>query len=183
MDQTGLVSNILRAVELIAAGRRGFAERQEQARDSYERGIALALSSLQQAQTLADPKAAMLAEEAFLRQELQFCAETDTDTQSSLAQALRSFDDAFLCLEAVEEPGYRTADKTHPHSLKYRIQGFPKDAFHIACIAHQTRLRNILRSPGIDMIEKTLLEQRSANMKTAQRSYIEKQKAIVKTNG
>jgi hypothetical protein len=183
MDQTGLVSNILRAVELIAAGRKGFAERQEKARDSYEQGIALALSSFQQAQPLADPKLIALAEEAFLGQELQFCAEDDTDTHSSLTQALQSFDDAFLCLEAVKEPGYVTGEKTYPHNPKYRIQGFPKDAFHIACIAHQTRLSNVLRSPGIDMIEKAVLEQRAANMKTAQRGYIEKQKLRMQTAG
>jgi hypothetical protein len=95
--------------------------------------------------------------------------------------ALQSFDDAFLSLEAVEDSSiYKGADKTWPHNQKNRIQGFPKDAFHQACIAHRTRLNNILRSPGINMIEKAVLQQRAANMTAAQESYIEKQKKVLK---
>ncbi|GHV43317.1 hypothetical protein AGMMS49546_24550 [Spirochaetia bacterium] len=184
MDPAGLVNNILWAVERIAVGRQGFAEKQEnKGRAAYEEGIALALSTFQQVHNLAEPKTIMLVEEAFLRQELQFCAGNDAGTQSSLTQALQSFEDAFLCIEAVEEPGYSIADRTYPHKKKYRIQDLPKDAFHIACIAHQTRLRNVLRSPGIDMIEKAVLEQRAANMKTAQRGYTAKQKLTLKIIG
>ena len=57
-----------------------------------------------------------------------------------------------------------------------RVQGFPKDAFHIACISHKTRIQNILRTPGVDSIEKSLLKQRFANLPMAQISYIKKQK-------
>ena len=46
---------------------------------------------------------------------------------------------------------------------------------HCACSAHWTRLQNILRSPGINMKEKAVLEQRAANMKTAQARYLLKQ--------
>jgi len=64
--------------------------------------------------------------------------------------------DAFLCLNVVENTvWYREAvDKTYPRNPKYRVQGFPKDAFHIACAAHRTRIKNILCAPGIDAIEK-----------------------------
>ena len=47
-------------------------------------------------------------------------------------------------------------------------------------ISHRTRLQNILRSPGIDPIEKSLLKQRFANLATAQSGYIEKQKQAYK---
>jgi hypothetical protein len=50
------------------------------------------------------------------------------------------------------------------------------EAFHLACISHQTRLRNSLRTPEIDMIEKALLKQRIVNMKVAQAGYLAKQK-------
>jgi len=115
-------------------------------------------------------------EYTLISQELQFCEETDKDTLSSLTQAIQSFDDAFLALKAVENPNYRITDETTPHSSKYRVSGFPKDSFHIACISHKTRLQNILRSPGIDPIEKALLKQRFANLSAAQNGYIEKQK-------
>ena len=75
-----------------------------------------------------------------------------------------------------EKTFYHVADKTIPHHKKYRINGFPKDSFHIACASHKTRIKNILRTPGIDPIEKELLQQRLANLSTAQNSYIEKQK-------
>jgi hypothetical protein len=97
-------------------------------------------------------------EEVFLQQELNFCNEADTDTKSSLALAVQSFEDALRCLKTVEHPtGYRFAETAFPGNPKYRIGGYPRDAFHLACIAHRTRLRNILRVPGINMIEKALL--------------------------
>jgi hypothetical protein len=96
-------------------------------------------------------------------------------TAPPLTQVLQSFDNALLSLKAVSDAGYKGADKTYPHSSKYRIKGFPRDAFHLACIAHQTRLRNSLRTPGLDMIEKALVRQRIANMQAAQGSYIEMQ--------
>jgi hypothetical protein len=185
MDMIGLINNISSAVDYLANGRKGFATKGEEreGRVLYETGISMALASFKEVHALADPKTIMLAEEAFLQKELDFCAENDDDARNSLEMALQSFDDAFLCLEVVEEPVYVFAEKTHPHSKKYRIQGFPKDAFHVACLAHYTRLSNVLRSPGIDMIEKAVLEQRAANMKIAQRSYIEKQKVIMNVLG
>jgi hypothetical protein len=45
---------------------------------------------------------------------------------------IKSFDDAFLALQAVEESGYKTAEITYPHNGKYRFSGFPKDAFYIS---------------------------------------------------
>ena len=178
MDQIGLVDNIYRAAINIDIGRKGFATRgkEHEGRISYERGISAALSAFRDALSTIDPQTIILAEYTFISQELQFCEETDRDSLSSLTQAIQSFDDAFLALQAVEEPCYKTADKIFPHKGTYRICGFPKDAFHIACISHRTRLQNILRSPGIDPIEKTLLKQRFPNLSAAQTGYIEKQK-------
>ena len=183
MDITGLLYKISDAASAIDIGRKGFATRgkAEEGRLSYERGISLALSVFRDASNLrfastVDPHAIILIEYTFLTQELQFCDETDKDSLSSLKKAIESFDDAFLALEAVEDTNYKIADQTHPHDKKYRVGNFPKDSFHIACTAHRTRLKNILRSPGIDSIEKALLKQRYANMSTAQKGYIEKQK-------
>jgi hypothetical protein len=62
------------------------------------------------------------------------------------------------------------------HCFTQCFIGRPKDSFHIACIPHRTRLQNILRTPGLDPIEKALLKQRFDNLFTAQQGYIEKQK-------
>jgi len=183
LDLTGLVSSIAEAALAIDFGRKGFATRgkAEEGRLSYEKGIFLALSTFRDAQSTVDPQTIILIEFTFLNQELQFCSEADTDSLNSLTLAIQNFDDALLALSVVEDRTlYHAVDKTHPHSKKYRVSSFPKDSFHVACLAHRTRIQNILRSPGIDPIEKALLKQRFANLATAQTGYIEKQrKALV----
>ena len=178
MELTGLVNSITVSTANIDFGRKAYAVRgkAEEARISYETGIAEAMTVFLEAQTTADPQTIILAEYAFLAQELQLCEKNDKDTISSLTNALQSFDDAFLAIKAVEGLCYQAVELAIPHIGKYRINGYPKDSFHIACISHRTRLKNILRSPGIDQIEKALLKQRLSNLTTAQNSYIDKQK-------
>ena len=178
MAQIGLVNSIYVAAAGIDAGRKGFATRgkEQEGRISYEDGITEALTAFKEAQSTADPQAMILAEYTFIYQELQLCDKFDKDTQNSLTKAVQSFDDAFLALTAVENPNYKITDETFPHNGKYRVSGFPKDSFHIACASHRTRIKNILRTPGLDSIEKALLKQRLDNLSTAQSGYIEKQK-------
>ena len=178
MDLIGYVRSITRAAANIDSGRKGFATKgkAEKGRISYELGITNAMTAFKEAQTTADPQIMILAEYTFLTQELQFCEKTDKDSLNSLTKALQSFDDAFLALKAVEKSDYKTAEETYPHHKDYRVNGFPKDSFHIACDSHKTRIKNILRAPGIDPIEKSLLKQRLANLPSAQDGYIEKQK-------
>jgi hypothetical protein len=178
MDLDGLRNSILGAAADIDTGRKGLAAdgEEHEGRIHYENGISTALSAFQEAQTVGDPQTFVLTELTFLQQELQFCDEADTITQSSLTQAIQSFEDALRCLKIVEDAkAYRSAEATHPTAAKYRIRGYPKDAFHLACIAHRTRLQNSLRTPGIAMKEKAVLEQRAANMTAAQGRYIAKQ--------
>jgi hypothetical protein len=185
LDQTGLLYDVLTGAYNIDNGRKGFAVpgEERQGRISYEKGIALAMAAFQEAQRSADPQTLILAEVYFLTQELEFCARGDTDTRNSLTRAIQSFRDAgppqvaMRSLEVVEGAVlYTSAEKTHPTDPKKRVQGFPKDAFHQACASHKARLRNILRTPGVDMMEKTLLKQRAVNMQTAQGAYVEKQR-------
>jgi hypothetical protein len=179
LDATGLVYKISDAALAIDSGRKGFAieGKEREGRILYEDGISKALSAFEKAQSTADPQIIILVEYTFLNQEFHLCEKTDTDTLNSLTQAIQSFDDAFLALKAVEDRTlYKGAELTHPHSKKHRVNAFPNDSYHIACKSHRTRLQNILRSPGIDPIEKNLLEQRFANLATAQSGYVEKQK-------
>jgi len=179
LDPTGLLRNIYEAALAIDSGRKGFATRgkEQEGRINYEEGIALAMTSFQEAQATADPQTIILAEYTFLTQELEFCEKSDKDSTSSLTRAIRFFDDAFLALEVVKDKTlYQGTDKTIPHDLKYRIKGFPIDSFHIACNGHKARLKNILKTPGLDPIEKALLKQRFVNLSAGQGGYIEKQK-------
>jgi len=179
LDLNGYVDSINEAVISIALGRKGFAiiGKEREGRISYEDGIAKAMTVFIEAQTTDDPQVPILTEYTFITQEYQLCDKSDTDTLNSLIKAIESFDDAFLALKAVKDsPLYRGTELTFPHNGKYRVSGYPKDSFHIACIAHKTRLKNILRTPGLDPIEKDLLKQRLVNLSAAQNQYIEKQK-------
>jgi hypothetical protein len=179
LDQIGLAGSITNAVIYIDAGRKGFAIRgkAEEGRIFYESGIAEALTAFKEAQTTTDPQTLILAEYTFITQELQFCEKSDKDSISSLTKAIQSFDDAFLALTVVEDStAYQGVEKAIPHCKEYRVKGFPKDSFHIACGSHKTRIKNMLRTPGVDSIEKVLLKQRLANLTAAQNGYIEKQK-------
>ena len=185
MDKRGLVVNsIYKAVISIDFGRKGFATRgvEQEGRISFETGISEAVSAFKEAQATANPETIILAEYTFISQELQICDENDTDSLSSLTKAIQSFDDAFLALQIVENrDSYKDADKTYPHDKKYRVRDYPKDSFHIACISHDTRLKNSLRYPGIDPIEKELLKQRRINLSAAQAGYINKQKKAMES--
>jgi hypothetical protein len=179
MAKTGLPARIVLAVDYIDAGRKGFATdgAEHEGRSAYERGISLALSVIQEAHSTGDPETMLLSESSFLQQEFHFCVDADTVTRNSLIQAIQGIEDALRCLKIVEDaPSYRSAEATYPTASKYRYQSFPRDAVHVACAAHWTRLQNSLRTPGINMIEKAVLQQRAANMKTIQNSYVVKQR-------
>jgi hypothetical protein len=182
---TGLINSIIYATASIDAGRKGFAiqGKEREGRINYEDGIASAMSAFQQAQATANPQTIILAEYTFLSQELEFCEKNDKETLSSLTKALRFFDDAFLAIKTVENKTlYQGAETTYPHDKDYRISCFPKDAFHIACGSHKTRIQNILRTPGLDPIEKALLKQRIVNLSAGQTGYVEKQRKALLEN-
>ena len=103
MEATGYISSISQAATNIDFGRKGFATRgkAEEGRISYERGISAVLTASKEAQTSADSQILILAEYTFISLELQFCDKSDTDSLSSLNQAIQSFDDAFIALKAV----------------------------------------------------------------------------------
>ena len=183
MEQVGLIDKIIKSAGQINTGRRlldtdGF---EREGRINYRKGLALAKDSFNEAQFSADSDlmTLILSELAFLTQELQFCDLSDTQTASSLKQAIQSFDDAILALQAVESDAYRIVDLAYPHHKNYRYKDMPKDSFHIACNAHRTRVGNILRSPGINMAEKALLMRRQSNLTTAQAVYLKKQNAAL----
>jgi hypothetical protein len=181
MDRDSFLVNLASYVGDIDTGRKGFAITGEEhdGHLNFDRGISGALAAFREAQITAEPQTLILAELVFLQQELQFCDETAKATRTSLTKAIQEFEDALLAFEAVHESGYKTADKAFQHSPKQRYQDFPKDAFHLACISHRTRIQNILKVPGMNPIERTVYEQRFSNMTTAQNSYLDKQKAAL----
>jgi hypothetical protein len=168
----------------IDGGRKGLAidGSEHEGRILYEDGLSEAMAAFTEVAATADAETLILAEHVFLTKELQFCDQADAAAIASITQAIASFDYALRSLEAVADfSSYRVAEKTYPLFAKYRIHGMPKDAFHTACIAHRTRLNNILRAPGINMTEKALYQQRAANISTAQSVYGEIQKKCLES--
>ena len=185
MVPVGLINSIYDAAAAIDSGRKGFATKgkAEEGRTFYETGIAAAMSAFKEAQATADPETILLAEYTFITQELQFCEKTDKESLGSLTQALQFFDEAFLVLKIVEDKTlYQAVDKSYSHHKReFRFKGFPKDVFHVAFSSHKARLQNILKTPGLDPIEKALSKQRLANIKAGQKKYMEMQgKALTK---
>jgi hypothetical protein len=184
LDPTGLLRNIYEAALRIDSGRKGFAiiGKEREGRINYESGIALAMETFKEAQAAADPETILLAEYTFITQELQFCEKTDKESLSSLTQALQFFDEAFPVLKIVKDKTlYQAVDKSLSHKREFRFKGFPKDAFHVAFGSHKARLQNILKTPGLDPIEKALSKQRLVNISTGQKKYVEMQgKALTK---
>jgi len=190
LDLILLANNITNAVIHIDSGRKGFATRgkEHEGRLSYERGISEALFNFKEAQATADPQTIVLAEYTFITQELEFCEKTDKDSISSLSKAIRTFDDAFLTLRTVEGSHYEVVEQAISHEKESHVKGFPMDAFDIAFISHQICLHNVLLAPSVNMytqlslilvkvpliIKKTVLEQRVANMASAQAAYMGK---------
>jgi hypothetical protein len=170
------------AVEAIYVGRKGLDTDggEHEGHISYKLGLSNASKAFSDASNCSDAEVLMLAEQSFLKQELQFCDKADTSTNSSIQQAFDSIEDALRSLKIAAIPAsYKIAEHTYSHHPKFRVHKMPKDAFHNACLSHKTRLTNMLRVPGINMAEKALSAQRLANMSIAQSAYLKIQKAAL----
>ena len=181
MDRTGLLRDVFLSAENINKGKtwQNTAGLESNGRVTYQHGLDVAMNSFQSAQThaVSDLELTILAEQTFIMQELQFCDSSNTQVKSSLERAIKSFDDALCVLTVVSDPLlYEAVEKSYPNQKEYRYKSTPKDAFHSACISHKARINNILKSPGINLIERQLLSQRSSNMATAQSIYLNMQK-------
>jgi hypothetical protein len=129
----------------------------------------------------ADVRTSILVDHAYVTQERQFCDPQDTNAIGSLTAAADSFDDALRVLPTVADAAaYHFVETSYPHDSSYRVSGMPKDAFHIACIAHKLRLLNTLRTPGLSMTEKAVYQQRRKNMSAVQGVYLGLQQTAMK---
>jgi hypothetical protein len=122
----------------------------------------------------------LLAEYVYLSQELEESEDNEPEGKASAEAALQSFDDAFLALRAVEEgAAYHIAEQTFPHRNQWRYRGLPRDAFHVACIAHKTRLKNGLSRLGLPRLDRELAQTRIAALGAIQQVYLEKQQSAL----
>ena len=183
MDRAGLIAKIQVSVTTIYQGRQWLDTEglEGEGRVSYRRGLARAIEAFKEAQAGAvdDLYTLFAAEYTFIGQEFELCASADTNAITSLTKSIQEFDEAFLALDLLQNAEtYKLLEKAISHRPEFRYRRMPKDAFHVASAGHIVRIKNILKSPGINLAEKELLEQRCSNMITAQSIYLEKQKKI-----
>jgi hypothetical protein len=119
-------------------------------------------------------------DDAYVAQERAFCDPHDAAAIGSLKAATTGFDEALRVLPTVRDAAaYQAAETTYSYTSDYRYKGLPKDAFHVACTGHYARLGNTLRTPGMNMLEKAVYQQRRANMSAVQGVYVALQEAAL----
>jgi hypothetical protein len=167
------------AVEQIAEGRIGF-ETDGSEHDGmveFAEGVNNASALFKDAMHSANCSLMLTAEYTFLGKELEYAESDEDDAESSAAAAIASFDDAFLALQAIEnKAAYIGAELTFPHRKGWRYNGYPNDAFHIACSGHIRRIKNGLSRFGINRRDRELAQIRIQMFELAQSMYLEKQK-------
>jgi hypothetical protein len=156
LDRVGLIGKIQVGVTTIYQGRQwpDTEGLEGEGRISYKRGLALAVEAFKETQERAavDLDLLIVAEYTFLGQELEFCASTDTNAITSLTKSIQEFDEAFCALDLLQNTEtYKCLGKAFSHRPEFRYRKMPKDAFHVACAGHMVRIRNILKSPGINL--------------------------------
>jgi hypothetical protein len=170
------------AVRLITDGRIGQRTRgkTEQGLDNFHSGLRKAMAVFTEVEASRDPYLMLLAEYVYIGQELAGSRPEEKEARSSCEAAMHDFDDAFNCLEIVEQSAmYKAVEKAHLHRAKFRYKDMPKDAFHLAYMGHRTRVRNSLRRIGFDPAEQATLELRMSAFNTAQDVYLGLQQAAL----
>jgi len=179
MDPTGLADKIVLSAKLLDIGRKGLATdgQEHVGRLDYEKGINGLSVAFQESLDSHDPKLIVQSDLLYQRQELEFSCQVARESATSINQGIADFNDALRCLEVLEkENAYRDVEKTYPTSRpKFRYKGMPKDAFHVACSGHLTRLRNALMTPCMNALEESLYKRRQINIAAAQQIYLGKQ--------
>ncbi|MDR3325361.1 MAG: hypothetical protein LBS82_05185 [Spirochaetaceae bacterium] len=183
MEKNGLSIDIANAAAKIARGRRGLEinGKAEAGLLDFQAGHALAKRTFQEAVASGDVELILLAEYLFVTQELAESEGDEPEGMASAEAALQSFDDAFLALKAVEEgAAYHIAEQTFPHHGQWRYNGLPRDAFHVAAIAHKTRLKNGLSRLGLPKLDRELAKTRVTALGAIQQVYVERQQAALR---
>jgi len=147
----------------------------------YEEGINGLSAAFAEALDSQDPRIILLADWVYQNQELEFSRQAVRESAASISQGIDDFNDALRCLAVLEKENiYLDVEQTYPASRsKFRYKGMPRDAFHVACSGHLTRLRNALMTPGMNALEESLYKRRQINIVAAQKIYLGKQTAAL----
>jgi hypothetical protein len=182
MDKSGLEADMIAAVIDIARRRQGMITdgQEHEGRLTFESGIRQARKVFTDARASGDPELMLLAEYTFMSQTLEYATENDVVGRSRAQAAVDSFEDAFLALQAIADAvAYQAVEKAFPHRGQWRYRGLPCDAFHVAMLAHKTRITNGISMIGVNPLDVGLAELRRAAIVTAQGVYWERQQLVL----
>jgi hypothetical protein len=181
-----LTDSINSAVELITRGRLGLRTegKAEQGRIDFHDGLKLAHELYTQAFNENDLFCMLLCENTFLTKDLEGAEPDEQDAIKSYETALVEYDDAFNCLDLVENPDeYKKAAVIISHNKKCRYHGMPKDGFIVAMAGQPARIKNGMTAVGTDPDERALRKYRIKVCKKALDVYFKKQEVIFGTEG
>jgi hypothetical protein len=92
---------------------------------------------------------------------------------------LEVIDDALNALKAVQNgDGYQWVDLAYPRHDKraWRFKDMPKDAFHVFCASHKSRLQNGLTRFGVSKIDRELITLRTDTINAIEEIYCKMQR-------
>jgi len=183
MDPIGLADKIVLSAKLLGMGRKGLTTdgQEHTGRLNYEQGIDGLSEAFKEALDSQNPRIIALSDLLYQMQELEFSRRAARESAASISQGIADFNDALRCLAVLEKENvYLDVEQTYPTSRsKFRYMGMPRDAFHIDCSGHLTRLRNALMTPGMNALEESLYKRRQINIVAAQKIYLGKQTAAL----
>jgi hypothetical protein len=170
---------MMSAVEKIAAGRLGLEidGSEHEGMVTFSQGTKIAALLYTEAMNSGDCELMIVAEYTYLGKELEYAEDNEGGAEASAAAAIQAFDDALLALKVVENKDlYKGVDSAFPHRGKWRYNGYPNDAFHVACTSHITRIKNGLSRFGVNRRDRALAELRIAMFNASQAVYLAKQR-------
>jgi hypothetical protein len=181
MEKNSLLIDISYAVRLIEQGRRKhFVTGQaEEGLSDFKDGSAALHQTFTSALATKDLELILSAEYYFLEAGIEEGAPDEVFAKGSAEAGLEVIEDALLALKAVADSTmYKGVDLAYPHhdKKKWRYKDMPKDAFHVFCASHKSRLQNGLTRFGVSQIGRELITLRFDTISAIEEIYCEMQR-------
>jgi hypothetical protein len=177
-------TDIFDAVVLIEEGRRlHFVEDTAlQGLKRFKEGSALLTKAFLDAKATNDLETILKAEYDFLAAGIASGSPDETLAKGSAEAGLDVIDDALRAIKAVQsDDGYKWVDLAYPRHDKrtWRFKDMPRDAFHVFCASHTSRLQNGLKRYGVSAIDRALITLRVDTINAIEEAYCAMQRKAV----
>jgi hypothetical protein len=184
LAKNGSSIDIENAVTLIEEGRRlHFVEDTAvQGLKRFKEGNYLLKKAFLDAKATNDLEVILNAEYDFLAAEIAMGDPDETLAKGSAEAGIEVIEDALNALKALAlGNAYKAVDLAYPHHDKrsWRYKDMPKDAFHVFCASHKSRLQNGLKRYGVSTIDRDLITMRVDTISAIEEAYCAMQRQIL----